>query len=53
MRSEPRMTLGPDVAAITPPRRVQPTPDLEDEADEFEEHLAAELIRRGVIERWG
>ena len=26
--------------------------DVEQQADEFEEELAAELIRRGVIERW-
>ena len=32
-----------------PPQRAS---DLEDQADEFEDELAAEMIRTGAIEQW-
>ena len=50
MNNTPKVASGPHEAPRSSP--VLPLRDFEEQADEFEEALAAELIRKGVIERW-
>lgn len=50
MNNTRRATERPHYASLL--SAVQPVQDVEQQADEFEEELAADLIRRGVIERW-